>query len=281
MWAQSLSTKQQDDRAKSGEHGHWTQVAPADGDSADAPLPITWEPVPTPSARLRASLSVPAVVGVVVFVLALVCTAWFVLQGIRGDARAIESAPGFVAADPAAKSVGDADNSGGSMGGDSKGLLTHGDQPTNDVVFVHVVGEAMRPGVVELEAGARVADAIEAAGGATPAALLGEMNLARKVVDGERIVVPSTETLASLPEYQHGEPGVGIAGGPGGTSGLLNVNTATASAFETLPGIGPAIAARIVAWREANGQFASIDQLTEVSGIGARTLEGFRDLVTV
>lgn len=253
-----------------GEFGRWKQVAPASRGASDTLLPITWQATPEPSTRLRAAVSVPAVVGVAAFVLAVACTAWFVLQGLVGDAGAVETAQGSIATGAADTGT---DAPADLLTAQSTDMSLHGEE----VVFVHVVGEAIRPGVVKLQLGSRVTDALDAAGGVTPAALLDEMNLARKVVDGERIVVPNAQTLEQLPEFQQSNP----AEVAGATGGLLNVNAAAASAFESLPGIGPVIAARIVAWREANGPFAAVDQLTEVSGISARTLEGFRDLVTV
>ena len=127
------------------------------------------------------------------------------------------------------------------------------------VVVVHVVGKVADPGLVELPMGARVHDAIEAAGGATKDKALESVNLARPVVDGEQIVV--------------GEPIAGAA------SSTMSINTASAEELDELPGIGPVIAERIVQWREENGPFTSIDELGEVSGIGPSIIEQIRDQV--
>ena len=180
--------------------------------------------------------------------------------------------------------VGDAGSAdGGSadeIGGDAAlappgepGIL---DPPTQAARLVlHVHGAVVEPGIVELPAGSRVVDAIAAARGPTDDADLGGVNLARVVVDGEQLYVPR---IGEVPP-----PGAGASSGAGaGTgSGLVNINTADAAALETLPGIGPALAGRIIAWRDANGGFRAVDELLAVSGIGEKTLEGFRDQVTV
>lgn len=146
----------------------------------------------------------------------------------------------------------------------------------DEVVLVHVAGAVANPGVVELADGARVLDALARAGGAADDADLTAVNLARVVVDGEQIVVPR------VGEAPVAAPGVSGSGGAGsGAPGLVNLNAADATALETLPGVGPAIAAGIIAWRDENGPFRSVDELLAVSGIGEKTLDGFRDLVTV
>ncbi len=142
-------------------------------------------------------------------------------------------------------------------------------------VQVHVVGQVRKPGVVSLSESGRVQDAIEAAGGATGKADLAQMNLARKVVDGERILVPKPGE--ELPDE--------VAGGsdnPASAVGsLVDLNTATVAQLDELPGVGPVLAGRIVEWRDANGRFATVDDLNEVSGIGDATMEKLRPLVRV
>lgn len=130
-------------------------------------------------------------------------------------------------------------------------------------VVVHVVGEVERPGVVHLPAGSRVTDALDAAGGATAGADLAAVNLARVLADGEQVVVPG--------------PGSDDAA----DGGALDLNRADAAALDALPGIGPVLAARIVAWRAEHGRFTSVDELAEVSGIGPALLDGLRGLVRV
>lgn len=144
-------------------------------------------------------------------------------------------------------------------------------------VFVHVVGAVNKPGVLELAADARVIDAIEAAGGSTAEADLAAINLARLVTDGEQLRVPTAaEVAAGLVVSST------AAGATGhGTSALTNLNTATSQELESLPGVGPALAGRIIDWRAANGRFSSVDDLLSVSGIGEKLLEAVRSLVAV
>jgi len=142
------------------------------------------------------------------------------------------------------------------------------------IVLVDVAGWVRSPGVYEFAEGSRVIDAIEAAGGARPGALLQALNLAAPLADGTQILVPREGEAGAPP----------VAGGatvPGAAGGLVNINTASASELETLPGIGEVIAQRIVDHRTANGPFASVDALLDVSGIGDAILESIRELVTV
>lgn len=157
------------------------------------------------------------------------------------------------------------------------GFTDAGPVPPASVLVVHVVGAVREPGIVELPLGSRVVDAIAGAGGPRDDAGLTGLNLARELVDGEQVFVPTIEEAATQPVAL--PPSVG-ASGLGG-SGLVNLNTADAAMLDSLPGIGPAIAARILAWRDDNGPFRSVDELLAVSGIGEKTLDGFRDLVTV
>ncbi|MDN4481419.1 ComEA family DNA-binding protein [Demequina muriae] len=136
--------------------------------------------------------------------------------------------------------------------------------PTTTAVVVHVSGAVDEPGLVTLSADARVADAIDRAGGAAPSADLGAVNLARRPHDGEHIHVPEV-----------GEPVA--ASGQAAPAGPVDLNSATAQQLEELPGIGPVIAERIVAEREANGPFASLEDLTRVSGVGDALVAGLAD----
>lgn len=134
------------------------------------------------------------------------------------------------------------------------------------LVVVHVVGAVAAPGVVTLDSGSRVVDAVDAAGGATADADLSGLNLARPLVDGEQVVVPTP-----------GQEPVAAAVDDDGTT---NLNTADEAALDALPGIGPVLAGRIVERRDER-PFASVDELTEVTGIGPALLERLRPLVRV
>ncbi len=141
-------------------------------------------------------------------------------------------------------------------------------------VTVHVVGQVRRPGVVVLPAGSRVRDALSAVGGLTDRANPAGVNLARPVLDGEQIMVPRPgELLPVLP-------------GPSGptsssTSSVIDLNSASVEQLDTLPGVGPVIAERIVQWRHEHGRFSAVDELNEVSGIGSASMERIRPLVRV
>jgi competence protein ComEA len=143
--------------------------------------------------------------------------------------------------------------------------------PTGQLV-VAVQGRVAHPGLYRLAAGARVADALDAAGGALPGVDLSHVNLARRLVDGELLLVGETP-----PPDQAGGPPVGgaVAGGK------VNLNTATLAQLDTLPGVGPALAQRIVDFRTGHGGFRSVDELRKVEGIGEAKFAQLKDLVTV
>jgi competence protein ComEA len=168
----------------------------------------------------------------------------------------------------------------------SPSSLAKPDQP----VVVSVVGLVHTPGLVTLAPGARIADALKAAGGTSDGADTIGLNIARQVADGEQIVVgiaPPKGQPAVLGSSV--TSGSAVPGAPGPVSGpakpapaaVINLNTATAQQLETLPGVGPVTATAIVAWRDANGKFSSVDQLAEVDGIGPGRLEKLRPLVRV
>ncbi|PQD99977.1 hypothetical protein CYL16_14190 [Mycobacterium sp. EPG1] len=155
-------------------------------------------------------------------------------------------------------------------------------------VVVSVVGLVRTPGLVTLSPGARIADALDAAGGPLDGADVLGLNMARRVADGEQIVVG-----IGAPPGQPTQMGSAVVGQAGGSAsaappengaapgGLIDLNSATAEQLDTLPGVGPVTAAAIVAWRDANGRFSSVDQLGDVDGIGPARLDKLRDLVRV
>lgn len=146
--------------------------------------------------------------------------------------------------------------------------------PSPQVLLVDVAGWVRRPGVYGFVEGSRIVDAIEAAGGARPGAALELLNLAAPLVDGTQVLVVKEGAAPAGPASD-----APVA--PGAPGGLVNINTAGAVELEALPGIGEVIAQRIVDHRTANGPFASVDELLEVSGIGEAILGSIRELVTV
>lgn len=158
-------------------------------------------------------------------------------------------------------------------------------------VVVSVVGLVRTPGLVTLAPGARIADALQAAGGAVDGADTIGLNMARPLGDGEQIVV-GLAPFSGQPTALGSSVASGsapIPGAPAPVSGsvkpkageVLDLNTATVAQLDALPGVGPVTAAAIVAWRQANGKFTSVDQLADVDGIGPARLEKLRALVRV
>ena len=143
-------------------------------------------------------------------------------------------------------------------------------------VMVDIKGQVAKPGVYELPADSRTTDAIEAAGGFLEAAEPKAINLAMKVADEMVIYVPKAGEEMDLPTAQPGASGAG-----GAKEALVNLNTATDAELMTLPGIGPAKAAAIIAYRTDSGNFQKIEDLTNVTGIGDKTFEKLKDSITV
>jgi competence protein ComEA len=218
-----------------------------------------------PAAR-RAPPRVRLAVGaaVVLFIGAVAIAAVISFTSGGGGAHDLVSADTGVEVDSGAASVGD---DPASVGGPAP-------------VLVHVLGAVARPGLVELASGARVVDAVAAAGGFAADADPAGVNLARPVVDGEQLVVAAVGQVPAPVPSSSTDPG---GGGTGATSpgGPVHLNTADLAALDTLPRIGPALAQRIIDWREANGPFTSVDQLLEVAGIGDAVFSGLADRVTL
>lgn len=173
-----------------------------------------------------------------------------------------------------------------SPGGESAPAAPPGGETTATSIRVHVAGKVATPSVVSVPSGARVVDAITAAGGTAKGADLASVNLARPAVDGEQIVVLAHGEQAppQAPVSAPGKPTVGssspAAQSPAGAA-KVNLNTADLAQLETLPGVGPVLAERIIQWRTDNGKFTSVEDLDEVSGVGEKTFERLAPLVTV
>jgi competence protein ComEA len=253
-------------------------------------------------ARRWALTGTTALVAVVAVLLLGVGVAAFALRGDGVEALApvgagggtVDGSPGAEDEEPGAAApgpdggAGDGGADGGGAGGDGAGTSAG----ASGGLLVHVVGEVAEPGLVTLPDGARVADAVEAAGGVTRKADLTAVNLARAVVDGEQLYVPKPGE--PVPGAAAGAGGSAAAGGASGSAGggtggsaggavagAVDINTADAAALEALPGVGPSIAQAIVEWRDTNGAFASVDELDDVPGIGPATLDELRDSARV
>ena len=158
---------------------------------------------------------------------------------------------------------------------------------SDDEVIVHVTGSVKSPGVVKLKEGSRIEDAIEAAGGLTENADISKVNLAFVVEDGTKIRIPSSqdEDIGDGDVIDSGS-GENIVveentTSSGKSSQIVNINRATVTELETLPGIGASLAGRIVEYRSQNGKFASVEDIKNVSGIGESKFNSIRDFISV
>ncbi|WP_435742108.1 helix-hairpin-helix domain-containing protein [Nocardioides sp. SYSU DS0663] len=203
-----------------------------------------------------------------VVALGLAVTCWWV---VRSDPGA-PVAPAPVDTSPVADLV-EVPEAGPSPAGASSA-------PAAAEVVVDVAGQVRRPGIVVLEAGARVVDALDAAGGARRGVDLSVLNLARVLVDGEQVRVgaPPGPQAGAVPGAV---PGVAPAPGTAAAPSVVDLNTATEAQLDTLPQVGPVTAAAIVAWRTEHGSFSAVEELLEVDGIGEATLAQIAPHVTV
>ena len=148
-------------------------------------------------------------------------------------------------------------------------------------VYVDVDGAVVRPGVYRLKDGARVSQAIDAAGGLTAEADVTGLNRASKATDGQKIYVPTVGEQQAATAVDGAESGTATTPSAGSSSGLVNINTASAAELQTLSGIGPSMAQSIIDERTKNGAFASVDDLMRVSGIGEKKLAKIKDCICV
>jgi competence protein ComEA len=151
--------------------------------------------------------------------------------------------------------------------------------PTDAPIQVHVAGAVRRPGVYALPPGSRLLQAVEAAGGLTEEADPNQANLAERLADGQQVYIPGRGTPALPHPTPLAQPAraadVPLAGG------AVNINTASAAELDALPGIGPTLAERIIAYRRDHGPFSEPSQIMEVQGIGQGVYEGISKLITV
>jgi competence protein ComEA len=222
---------------------------------------------PLEGARVRPRRRIAVGAAVVVFVAAVATSAIAAFASGGGGMQGDVVAPGV-----RVDGVGATDAGGG---GDPSGAAGSGTAPA-DTLLVHVLGAVAKPGIVELAPGARVVDAVGAAGGLTAEADAGGVNLARALVDGEQLVVP---VVGAAPA--DAAPGGAAGGGAVGGDGRVSLNQADVAALDTLPRIGPALAQRIIDWREQNGPFTDVAQLLDVAGIGDAVYSGVVELVTL
>ncbi|SHG50257.1 competence protein ComEA [Jatrophihabitans endophyticus] len=220
-------------------------------------------------------------VGVVVVVAAVLTGLW-VLSSRPRSMPVAEPEPTVPGASALVPSAGGAIPSGVQPSGvhPSGAVSSSSGAAGGALVVVDVAGKVRRPGLYRLPAGARVDDALKAAGGARRGVDLSSLNLAARLVDGQQIAVGRPGAAAPAP----GGPspaGASPSSGGGASGGLVDLNTATLDQLETLPGIGPALGQRILDYRTEHGSFASVDQLDDVSGIGTVTFTRLKPLVTV
>lgn len=229
-----------------------TAYTAAHGHPLEHPDPLHDSPRPRWSLDRRAGV----VVGLVLLAVALVVV-WRGWGAAPADVVPLGApgSPGGPAATARAGAPSDPFAADPAEGGDGR-------------ILVHVVGAVRAPGVVELGAGARVGEAVDAAGGASKKADLGALNLARPVEDGEQVVVPTEGETVPAADGPPADPRV-------------DLNAADAAALETLPGIGPVLAERIVGWRTEHGRFSTVAELQEVAGIGPRLFAQLEGLVRV
>ncbi|MGN6034848.1 helix-hairpin-helix domain-containing protein [Brevibacterium casei] len=269
----------------SAERGGWVP-----GDVVTSDTAGDEEPVEPRRVRL------PVLIALAVATIAVLVLAYWVLR--PADTEQAPSAPAPAAKDAPAPGAGDAAPGGQGAAGETGGA-SPGADPAAEVV-VHVTGEVENPSVVTLAGGSRVRDAVDAAGGLTADADAEAVNLARIVTDGEQIRIPAVgeDPPASAPTAPapSGADGSGSgadssgSGSPGsgggadasgsGTGAKIDLNTADSTTLQTLPGVGPVTAEAIIAHREAT-PFTSVEDLLLVKGIGPKTFESLKDLVTV
>ncbi|MBR2512192.1 MAG: ComEA family DNA-binding protein [Firmicutes bacterium] len=215
-------------------------------------------------------------------VIVIIAVAFFVFTGKGGDeedAAAVSGEPGQTG------TVQEQGAEGVEPSGSESGASA---VRTSGKILVDVSGAVNYPKVVELPQGSRVQDAIDAAGGLKKRADISGINRAAEVQDGEKIDIPfrNRNSVSTGSAYSEGVPDDTYGGASSSASsydtagGMVNINTAGSEQLQTLTGIGPALAERIISYREQNGAFMSIEEIKNVSGIGDKTFEKFKDRIT-
>ena len=149
-----------------------------------------------------------------------------------------------------------------------------------EYIKIHITGQVKIPGIIELEYGARISDAIEKAGGLTEFASLKNVNLAYKLEDGQKLYIPTTEEDVESVLMENGENIIQNTN-LSGKSKMININKANESELEEIPGVGPSMASKIVNYRKENGEFKNIEDLKNISGIGEKKFEAMREYISV
>ena len=222
-------------------------------------------------ARLHVGARTPLIAGVSAVAALVLAAAGFAWAQGGGGGFSLEKADASEVSQPAEAASAGGEAQAAGQGG--------GEEAAGNGVCVHVSGAVAAPGVYRLPSGARVADAVQAAGGFSEGAAPDALNLARLLNDGEQVAVPTPEEAQQAAASGASDAAAGAAGAA--PSGKVNLNSAGVAELDTLPGIGPATAQRIVADRESNGPFASVDDLKRVSGIGDKKFEQLASLVCV
>ncbi|MET0999826.1 MAG: helix-hairpin-helix domain-containing protein [Marmoricola sp.] len=225
--------------------------------------------------RGRVGLDPGPVLLVVALVAVAVTATAFVVMRMGGEAEPVPRSPALQT--PSGSSsplVQSAAPGPASAGASAAGSTAGSSSAASGSVTVDVAGKVRRPGVTTLPAGSRVVDALKQAGGPRGRVDLSTLNLARVLVDGEQILVGRQAPPGGLAASAS-------TAAPDATGALVNLNTATSEQLDTLPGVGPVTAQKILDWRTANGAFSSVDELLEVDGIGEKTLADLAPHVTL
>jgi len=232
-------------------------------------------------------VSQPVRVGVLALVAAFaVGLLWLGVVRYRAEQRAVAAAAAMAPGETPEMAI--QKNQVPQEQGRPKGVVkpeTPSERPRPQVI-VHVTGAVLRPGVYHLEPGARVADAVEAAGGASIDGMADALNLASHVSDGDKIFVPSRREEQVAPVVGQGATKLPVQAESRGSAGSsagrkVNVNVATQAELDSLPGVSPKLAGDIVAYREKYGRFKSLDDLDKVTGVGPTTLKQLKQYTTL